>query len=198
MPKLPLALAATIAFIATTGSTFAAQPCDRPFKVAFRSGSDLHLDLRAGDIEIEGSDDSKVHVTCIVDESDGARNIKVQFRDNGKVGRLEVSGGPNNGVRLRIQLPRESNLVVRCSAGDVDILGIRGHKDVSLRAGDLTIDVGNASDYASARASVTAGDLHATAFGVHKGGLFRSFQRENRTGKYRLQASLWAGDLTLR
>ncbi|HYP05016.1 MAG TPA: hypothetical protein VER03_02180, partial [Bryobacteraceae bacterium] len=95
-------------------------------------------------------------------------------------------------------VPRDSNLVVRCSAGDLDILGIRGHKDVSLRAGDLTIDVGNPSDYVSARASVTAGDLNASAFGVHKGGLFRSFNRENRTGRYRLRASLWAGDITLR
>jgi hypothetical protein len=45
---------------------------------------------------------------------------------------------------------------------------------------------------------VTAGDVKAPAFGVNKGGLFRSFRKEYPGGKYRLHAHVGAGDLVLR
>jgi hypothetical protein len=181
-------------------SAFATQQarCDQPFNASFRSGSDLDLDIRSGDIEIAGFDEQEIQVTCEVRGDQGStRDITVRFDDKGKVGRLEVSGGPKSDVRIRIRVPRQSNLVVRCPAGDLDVIGVRGHKDVSLRAGDLTIDIGNPAEYSLAEASVKAGDLHASAFGVHKGGLFRSFRHDNPSGKYRLRASLWAGDIKL-
>lgn len=181
-------------------SAFAAQQarCDQPFSASFRGGNDLDLDIRSGDIEIVGSDEPEIQVTCEArGEPGGTRDISIRFDDKGKVGRLEVSGGPRNDVRIRIRVPRHSNLVVRCPAGDLDVIGVQGHKDVSLRAGDLTIDVGNPAEYSLAEASVKAGDLNASAFGVHKGGLFRSFRHDNPSGKYRLRASLWAGDIKL-
>jgi hypothetical protein len=95
-------------------------------------------------------------------------------------------------------VPKRSDLVVRTTAGDLDLVGVRGHKDVSMKAGDLTIEIGDPGEYSRAEASVKAGDIDARAFGVHKGGLFRSFKRENSAGKYRLRASLWAGDIKLR
>jgi hypothetical protein len=193
--RLPALLALLMAPSAFAGEQAV---CDRPFQAAFRSGSELHLDVRAGDIEIMGSDESMIYVSCEVRGDHSARDISIRFEDNGKSGRLQISGGPDNDVRLRIRVPRDSHLVVRCTAGDLDLTGVRGNKDVSLRAGDLTIDVGNPADYAFAEASVKAGDLHASAFGVNKGGLFRSFKHENPAGKYRLRASLWAGDITLR
>jgi hypothetical protein len=167
---------------------------------SLHAGSELRLDLRAGDIEIAGSDSGVVSVECDM-KSHGraaAEDIEITFHDHGKSGRLRVRGGPNGDVRFRIRVPKQSDLVVRVSAGDVDVLGVEGNKDVSLRAGDLTIDVGHPSDYALAEASVTAGDIQAQAFGVHKGGLFRSFKHRNNGGKYRLRASLWAGDIKLR
>ena len=197
--KTPARLPALLALL-TAPVVFGAEKtgCDRPFEAAFRNESKLHLDLRAGDIEVVGSNDPTISVNCEVGgDPNRAREITVKFEDNGKSGRLQISGGPDNNVRIRIRIPQRSDLVVRCTAGDLDILGIRGHKDVSLRAGDLTIDVGNPADYQHAEASVKAGDLRASAFGVHKGGLFRSFQHENPAGKYRLRAKLWAGDITL-
>jgi hypothetical protein len=192
---LPALLALLIAPSAFAGEQAL---CDHPFQSAFRNGSELYLEIRAGDIEIVGSDESMIYVSCEVRAEDNARDIAIRFEDNGKSGRLEISGGPDKDVRLRIRVPRQSNLVVRCTAGDLDLVGVRGDKDVSLRAGDLTIDVGDPADYVSAEASVKAGDLHASAFGVNKGGLFRSFSHKNPAGKYRLRASLWAGDITLR
>ena len=195
-----LACLPALLVLSVAPSAFAVEQasCDHPFQTSFRNGSELQLDIRAGDIEIAGSDESMIRVSCEVRAEDEAADISIRFEDSGKTGRLEISGGPDRDVRLRIRVPRQSNLVVRCTAGDLDLIGVRGHKDVSLRAGDLTIDVGDPTDYVSAEASVKAGDLHASAFGVHKGGLFRSFRHENAAGKYRLRASLWAGDITLR
>jgi hypothetical protein len=172
--------------------------CDRLFEAPFSPGAELRLDLRAGDINILGSSESFVRVTCELKDSDRAKDVMITFEDSGKSGRLRIYGGPNNEVRMRIQVPRESHLIVRSTAGDLDLAGVRGNKDVSMRAGDLTIEVGDPRDYAIAEASVTAGDVHASAFGVHKGGLFRSFKQQNSAGKYRLKASLWAGDIKLK
>lgn len=172
--------------------------CDRPFEATFRHGAELQLDLRAGDIEIAGTDEAVIEVTCRVGRDDDASEISVTFEDNGRSARLKVSDGPNNDVRIRVLIPKKTHLRVRCTAGELELAGVRGDLDISLRAGDLRIDVGDPDDYALAEASVKAGDLHATAFGVHKGGLFRSFSHKNPEGKYRLRASLWAGDLTLK
>jgi hypothetical protein len=92
---------------------------------------------------------------------------------------------------------RMTNLRIRASAGDLNLSGVTGNKDVGLRAGDLTIAVGRAEDYRHVEASVMAGDLRASAFGVSKDGLFRSFSQDNPAGRYRLHAELLAGDLTL-
>lgn len=198
--KSAISYAVLLSLFVLVPATFATGQtnCANSFKTPFRQGSELRLDLRAGDIDILGSDEAIVQVDCELKEPAKAKDVNITFDDNGKYGHLRIQGGPNGDVRLRIRVPKESNLIVRCTAGDVDMTGIRGNKDVSLRAGDLTIQVGNPEDYAVAEASVTAGDVHASAFGVHKGGLFRKFRHSNRAGKYSLRASLWAGDIKLR
>ena len=55
-----------------------------------------------------------VYVNCEVKADDKAGDISIRFDDNGKSGHLQISGGPDNGVRLRIRVPRDSHLVVRC------------------------------------------------------------------------------------
>ncbi|HXM40499.1 MAG TPA: hypothetical protein VN924_04560 [Bryobacteraceae bacterium] len=114
------------------------------------------------------------------------------------MGDLRISGGPNNNVTVRIRIPRNSNLFVRSPAGDLTVSDVVGNKDVELHAGDLRINVGQPGDYAHADASVLAGDLTASAFGVNKDGLFRSFEKNNPSGKYRLHVHVGAGDLVLK
>lgn len=198
MLKMGVSVATSLLFLASGALAEKRGNCDESFDVPFRAGSELHLDLRAGDINILGTDEPIVRVRCYVKESGRAKDVSVIFDEGKQFGRLSIKGGPNNEVRMDIQVPRRSHLIVRSTAGNLELTGVDGHKDVSMRAGDLTIDVGDAGDYSLAEASVTAGDLKASAFGVHKGGLFRSFRRENSTGKYHLRASLWAGDLKLK
>lgn len=172
-------------------------PCDPGIQSAFRSGSEVEMDIRAGNIEILGSDAQMVRVVCTPGRNGSTRGVQAEFSDTAGRGRLRVHGGAADDVRIRIEVPKRTNVVVRSTAGDLDVIGIRGHKDVSLRAGDLTIDVGDPAEYRLAEASVTAGDIKASAFRVHKGGLFRSFRHENSSGQFRLKARLWAGDLKL-
>jgi hypothetical protein len=175
-PWLLITLLASTAFAESRGT------CSALFEASFRQGAELQLDIRAGDIDISGSDAPVVRVSCELKSADKAGDVIITFSDTGSRGRLRIHGGPRDEVRLHIQVPKESHLVVRCTAGDLDVVGVRGNKDVSLRAGDLTISVGDPADYAFAEASVTAGDLQAGAFGVHKGGLFRSFKKQNAGG----------------
>lgn len=172
--------------------------CERTFEASLKPGSNLRIQTRSGDIDVVGSPDPKVVVTCESTEEGKWDGVEVKLAGNSAGSDLKISGGPRNRFRLRIQVPDRLNLSLRCTAGDVDIRGITGDKDVSLTAGDLSIDVGSPGDYARSEASVRAGDLRASAFGVYKGGLFRSFKRTNPNGKYVLDVRLFAGDLTLR
>jgi len=108
-----------------------------------------------------------------------------------------VHGGPRNEFQIEISIPRASDLYLRMPAGDAEIDGLVGNKDVELHAGDLTVAVGRPEEYALADASVHAGDLNTGPFGVYKGGLFRSFHQQG-AGSYRLHAHVGAGDLTLK
>jgi hypothetical protein len=173
--------------------------CGDPFEQAFPGGGDLRLHIRSGDIDIVGSDASAVRVLCEVGEHhDQGKAVRIRFDQDSERGTLRIDGGPKNDVRFRIEVPKHSHLYVRCPAGDLTIAGVVGNKDVRLRAGDLTISVGDPDEYATVDAWVTAGDLRASAFGITKGGLFRSFHKNQAGGRHRLQATLWAGDLTLK
>ena len=119
------------------------------------------------------------------------------FKRSGDSAVLDISGGPHNDVVITVEVPRRSNLHVRVPAGDVDVSGVTGDKDISLHAGDLKVDVGDPAEYARVEASVTAGDISARPFGESHGGLFRSFTKTG-PGRYTLTVHLWAGDLTLK
>jgi len=80
-------------------------------------------------------------------------------------------------------------------AGDIDMRGIEGNKDIRMTAGNLTIGV-RPDTLWYARGSVTFGDIDARPLGIEKGGIKRSFEWIGG-GKYTLDARLFAGDLKL-
>jgi hypothetical protein len=166
--------------------------CANPFEAAATPGREMAMNLRSGEITIAGSDAPVVRVSC--DVRDSARDIRISFAAD----HLTIRGGPDRDVHIRIEIPRAMNLVVRCSAGNLTVSGISGDKDIELNAGNLTIAVGDASAYRHAEASVLAGNISAAAFGAERDGLFRSFRKDNPSGRYRLRAELLAGNLTLR
>jgi hypothetical protein len=172
--------------------------CGRDFQADFKPGGEIRMEVRSGDVDIVGTASSVIKVSCELKRHERAKDVKISLKAAEKSADLRISGGPNNDVKFRIEVPKNSNLYVRVPAGDLDVSGVSGDKDVELHAGDLTISVGDANEYKHADAAVKAGDLNASPFGVNKGGLFRSFQKDNPAGKYRLHANLGAGDLTLK
>jgi len=166
---------------------------DRPFMPDGR----IRMDLSAGDYEITGSKDRRIHIEWSVREEVQLARVHARADVRGSEASIATDGPSNNtGLRFVIRVPDRSDLYVRLTAGDIRIEDVRGNKDVEMHAGDLRIDVGHIDDYNRVDGSLWAGDIHAAPFNVIKGGLFRSFDWSGK-GPYRLHAKLKAGDLRL-
>ena len=165
---------------------------ERPFAANGR----ITMDLVAGDYHVTGSTENRVRLDWSVRDADKLAKVEARAEVRDRELRITTNGPSNNHLKFTIQVPSQSDLYVRLTAGDLTIEGIRGNKDVELRAGDLRIDVGRAEDYNKVDAGLWAGDLKASAFQIYKGGLFRSFDWTGG-GPYRLHAHLLAGDLYL-
>ncbi|HLK05342.1 MAG TPA: hypothetical protein VKT53_12950 [Candidatus Acidoferrum sp.] len=167
------------------------------FEAAIPTGSRIALHIRSGNVRIVGSDSGKITVDISGKNKDKIEDLRYRLSTAGGKSELQVSGGPHNDLDIEVHIPRNSELYARIPAGDVTIENIVGSKDVELRAGDMTIDVGNPADYSRVEASVLAGDISAAPFGEEHGGLFRSFSKSG-SGKYTLYAHITAGDLVLK
>jgi hypothetical protein len=163
---------------------------------AFSENGRIRMDLSAGEYHISGSPDNRIRLEWSVRDPAQLPRVKARADVRDREASITTDGPTNKGLNVAIQVPKQADLYVRLTAGDLRIEGIRGNKDVELHAGDVRIDVGRAEDYRSVDASVWAGDLKAPPFQVNKGGLFRSFDWRGK-GPYRLHAKLKAGDLRL-
>jgi hypothetical protein len=164
-----------------------------PAEAKFAPGGRIKMDLCSSGIEVIGKDDSRVRVSY---DSRRDSDVRVRLTASGGHANLTITGCPNNNFRLTIEVPKSSDLYVRMMAGQLDVLGITGDKDVQLHFGQLTMEIGQASDIAHVEASVNSGQVSALAFDINKGGLFRSFERSG-PGKYHVWAHVGAGQLEL-
>ena len=123
--------------------------------------------------------------------------MRIRIKTAGSRAEIRSTGCPHNNFRMTIEVPKSSNLYVHMFAGELEITGVTGNKDVHLSAGQLSMDIGDPKDYSHVEASVSSGELDSPPFNVSKGGLFRSFDRDG-PGKYKLIAHVGAGELDLR
>jgi hypothetical protein len=194
-------VAAVLAAFAFSGAASVGAQ-ERTIDRTFPGGGRIVLDLSAGDYEIVGTRENLIHVEWRTGDAEDRGEVRVRA-DAGAGRATIVTEGPglaaaaHTGFIVRIRVPRRSDLVVRLSAGDLDIRGIEGSKDVNAQAGDVNIEIGDRNDYRSVDASVAVGGLDASAFRIEKGGFFRSLHWNGR-GKYELRANLKVGQVTLR
>jgi hypothetical protein len=160
----------------------------------FAPGRHLWMDLSSGNYLVQAGADDKVIVRWDSTDPD-SNNIKVSLDARGNDAAV-VTTGDSGHFRVTVEVPARTDITSRLSAGDFRIQGISGNKDVSSWAGNLVVEVGRPEEYRSVSASVTAGDLNASAFDVKKGGLFRSFSWKG-PGTYKLDVRLTAGDVRL-
>jgi hypothetical protein len=180
----PMRLGAQALFAQSTGS---------PVEKDFVSGGKIEITLESGDYHVRASPDNRIHVRW---NEASARGVRVKLMTNGKSADLRVENTPHNNFHATIEVPALTDVRVRLTAGNLEMAGIKGDKDIEANAGNLNISVGSANDWGDVDASVTAGDLHAPAFQAATGGLFRSYKWKG-PGKYRLHVHLTAGDINL-
>jgi hypothetical protein len=164
-----------------------------PVEAKFAPNGQVRMHLCPSGVSLIGRDDGVLRVSY----HPPIEGVKVRLQISGSEAKLRVTGCPHNNFQLTVEVPRSSGLHVRMFAGQLDVLGVTGDKDVELSFGQLTMEVGEPDDYSHLDASVSSGELDAAAFNVNKGGLFRSFDH-NGPGKYRLHAHVGAGQLDLR
>ena len=155
-------------------------------------GGLIRIDLSAGGYTISGSDSNAIVVTF-----EQPQRVKVEIKATNSGADVSSRNTPHNNFHATIEVPRRSDLWVRLSAGELKIQDVTGNKDIENLAGSVEIEVAHPEEYGHRDGSVTAGELEASAFGISKAGLWRSFQQEG-PGKYRLHAHVGSGSLTLR
>ena len=184
---LPIALAQD-ADIEETGRS--------PLETKFVSDGQIRMSLCPGAITLTGGNDNRLRVSYTT-RAGQDNDVKIRIQVHGDRASIGVWGCPHNNFELRIEVPKTSNLYARMFAGEMNIDGIRGDKEVEIHAGHLSMEVGRPEENGHVDASVLSGDLEASAFVVSKGGLFRSFDHRG-PGKFRVHAHVGAGQLELR
>ena len=172
-------------------------PPEAQVQKKFVTGGRITLDLSSGGYTVHASDTDDISVTYHASSEEALRDVKAAIQVTGSIARVTVSNTPHNNFRAEIDVPRQSGLKVRMFAGEVIIDGVEGDKDVELTSGRIEIRIPHPEDYGEREASVTAGNLAASAFNVEKGGLFRSFEQSGH-GKYHLRAHVTTGEIQLR
>ncbi len=180
------------------GFAEAETPCGQTLEAPLRSRAVLTIDSRPAGLDIVGTDDAAIHVSCTSRDAEEAAQIRLHFSGNPDHGTLTIAGGSHEGnFQVLIQVPRKTSLKVKMSAGQVKVEEIAGDKDIDLYAGQISISSARLWDYRSVHVSVDIGDVNAQAYGAEKGGLFRSFSTQSASGEYRLYGHVMTGQIEL-
>jgi hypothetical protein len=165
---------------------------DSPVEAKFAPGGRIRIAICPGGIDLIGTNDPVVRVSYHPERDE----VRVRIEVTGDRADLRLTGCPHNNFRARIEVPKSSGLYVRMFAGQLNVDEITGDKDVELTFGQMNIEAGKPESYANVDASVNSGAIDADAFDVHKGGLFRSFERSG-PGNLRLHAHIGAGQIEI-
>ena len=173
--------------------------CGESLDAPLHPHGSLTIDSRPAGIEVVGTDKDTVHVTCSAEDTESAEHVKLRFAGGSGTGKLTISGdhAPHNNLKIRVEVPRRTNLRVTMPAGQVNVDDVDGDKDIDLYAGQITISSSHEWDYRRVEASVDIGQVNASAYGVNKGGFFRSFSRKSKDGEYVLRAHVMTGQIDL-
>lgn len=174
-------------------------PCGQTLDAPLRSSAMLTIDSRPAGIEIVGTDQEAIHISCTADDTDSARSILLRLSGTPAHAKLTITGAylKHGNLQIRVEVPRKTNLGVQMSAGQVKVDEIVGDKDIQLYAGQITISSAHEWDYRNVNASVDIGQVNAQVYGADKGGFFRVFRKENAGGEYRLHAHITTGQIDL-
>jgi hypothetical protein len=170
-----------------------ARSIERPFA----AGGRVQLALSSGDYTLRAGASDRIVVRWTPGDQarrTGLGEVSVDVAVAGDSATVQTDG-PARHMHFVIELPARTDVHLRMRAGEIELAGIDGHKDIRMTAGELRIGV-RADSLSRAHASVTFGDLDARALGVSKSGIKRSLDWIGG-GVYDLDARLGAGEITL-
>ena len=181
------------------GLARAEAPCGQTLDAPLRPRAVLTVHSRPAGLEIVGTDQAAIHVSCTSGDEGDAQRIRIRFKGNQDDETLTIAGDLRKGdnVRVRIEVPRKTSLRVEMSAGEVKVEEIAGDKEINLYAGQITISSTRAWDYRKVDVSVTIGEVNAPVYGAQKGGFFRGITKENANGEFSLHAHVLTGQIDL-
>jgi DUF4097 and DUF4098 domain-containing protein YvlB len=181
------------------GLARAETPCWQTLDAPLRPRTVLRVHSRPAGLEIVGTDQAAIHVSCTSGDEGDAQRIRIRFQGNQDDETLTIAGDlrKGNNVRVRIEVPRKTSLRVEMSAGEVKVEEIAGDKDINLLAGQITISSTRPWDYRNVDVSVSIGEVNAPVYGAQKGGFFRGITKETADGEYSLHAHVMTGEIEL-
>ena len=166
-----------------------AEAAEKPFA----SGGKIEMQLASGGYVIRPGSGNTIRVSFSGNVGSATADVSTAETQ----ANVTVKDTPRNNFQATIEVPRNADLVIRLTAGELKVEAINGNKDIESNAGNVDVVTGDAKDYASVDASVQAGDINAEAFGESRSGVFPKLTWSGQ-GKYTLRARLIAGNLTLR
>jgi hypothetical protein len=159
----------------------------------FASGGRIDVELDAGNYAVRPAADDHIRVTF----SGNVGTARAELTATGAQALVHIKDTPSNNFQATIEVPNIADLVVRLSAGNLEIAAIPGNKEIESTAGNVEIAVADPNEYSSVDGSVKAGDIQAAVFGGSRSGLLQRFTWSGK-GKYTLRANLGAGNLTFK
>lgn len=193
MPSVRLSVLSLAAALLATAAVASAQSDPHVTRAAFRSGGTVRLELNSGDIDVIPGDGDSIVVRWTGKSADDAH---ASIQVNGEQATVRTSGERDE-VKYVVQLPRQSDVVARCTAGDLTIGAFDGDVDASLRFGDLRIALLDPARYADVDAGVRVGDLGQNVFQASEHGTLGKSIHVSGHGPNRLSAHVTFGDLSL-
>src|SRR5688572_27332377 len=160
----------------------------------FRQGGKIDLRLASGSYKIRAGISDRIYIHWLVNKPSDIEGIRVRVDTAESTADIRTDG-PARRADFVIEIPMRSDIFVRMRAGEIKITGLEGNKEISMTAGELDIET-DPTAYQDVRASVTFGDLSASAFHISKSGIGSSFDWQGG-GIYRLKASLFAGEMNI-
>lgn len=171
--------------------------CAAPISLPFPANMRLAIEAKPSEVDVTGTDEPGIRIRCTLDDESRAGEVQIRFDRTGDTGTLDIHGGPHNNLHIRIEVPWHTDLKLHIPAGEVRIDKVKGDKLIDAGAGEIVISGFEPQQYRYVHAWVNIGDVNARAYGADKGGFFRSLERTNADGLYRLEAHVITGSIKL-
>src|SRR5260370_28094291 len=111
-------------------------PCSQTVGYPLQSRAVLMIDSKPAGLHIDGTDQVAIHVSCSASSNETATNVAFHFSPTANGGKLSIEDPHlqhgNNGLEVKIEVPRRTNLSIRMFAGQGTVEQVKGGKAIEV------------------------------------------------------------------